>query len=188
MCARTLNFLEREIHNHRPATILEFGSGVSTVCLAQFMQDIHGKGGSTRVYSLEQDANTIERTRTKLQSAGLDEHVRIFHAPLATQQIHGRATTCYGLPADFLKIMRPVQPQFLIIDGPAAEDGARFGTLPLVRSIVPAGARFYLDDALRDSELSIAQQWAEFPDVIIDGLLPTEKGLLLGRLKDQVNA
>src|SRR5262249_5299180 len=26
MCARTLNFLEREIHSHRPAAILEFGS------------------------------------------------------------------------------------------------------------------------------------------------------------------
>src|SRR5262245_19513868 len=54
MCPKTLDYLEREIQTRRPALILEFGSGISTLCLAQFMRDVHGGGDSVYVCSIEQ--------------------------------------------------------------------------------------------------------------------------------------
>ena len=42
--ASTLNYLERRIHELRPGTLLELGSGVGTACLAQYMADLHGAG------------------------------------------------------------------------------------------------------------------------------------------------
>jgi hypothetical protein len=51
----TINYLEKDIKRIRPKTILEFGSGISTLCLAQFLTEIHGKEPVVRIYSIEQD-------------------------------------------------------------------------------------------------------------------------------------
>ena len=77
----------------------------------------------------------------------------------------------------------PIHPDFVVIDGPAAQDGARFGTLPLIRRYLSSGARFYLDDALRDGEIDIAERWARLPYVQVNVVRLTEKGLLLGEVR-----
>jgi hypothetical protein len=181
MCPDTLNFLEQKIRDCRPCTILELGSGVSTICLAQYMHDTHGAASKIYVCSVEQDRKVIESVRDRLKTINLADNVQFFHAPLGKQEIAGYRTTCYDLPADLFTTVNDLRPDFIVIDGPAAEEGARFGTLPLVRDIVAPRSQFFLDDAFRDGELEIARRWAELPDVQIDGILPTEKGLLVGR-------
>ena len=77
----------------------------------------------------------------------------------------------------------PIHPEIVVIDGPAAQDGARFGTLRLIRRYLNSGARFYLDDALRDGEIDIAERWARLPYVPVNVVRLTENGLLLGEVR-----
>jgi hypothetical protein len=182
MSPATLNFLEKEIQRRKPAVILELGSGLSTICLAQYMYETHGGASRLYVCSLEQDAASIDGTRQRLRTLGLDAFVRIFHAPLAPQVFEGVQTSCYSLPPDFVRLIAAIRPTFVVIDGPATETG-RFGTVPLIRHYVRANALFYLDDALRDGELDVAQRWTRLPYVELNGIYLTEKGLLQGNVR-----
>jgi len=183
MSPATLDFLESEIRHHNPRLLVEFGGGLSTICFAQYMKELHGGSGAVYVYSIEQSAEVVASTLSRLQALRLEQHVRMFHAPLVLQTIEDVSARCYSLPMDFASAMDAAHPDFLVIDGPAAEDGARFGTLPLIRHYLSGGARFYLDDALRDGEIDIAERWARLPSVQVNGVRLTEKGLLLGEVR-----
>ena len=178
----TLALLESEVQRNRPDLILEFGSGASTACLAQFMEDVHGPKGRVRVVSLDQDATFAEATRALVKRCGFSTSVVVLAAPLALQTIEGVTSRCYVIPASLATTFQDRRADMIVIDGPAAEDGARFGTLPLARPYVTDHARFYLDDALRDGELGTARDWATLPYVKIDGIRLIDKGVLTGQL------
>jgi len=182
MSPATLNFLESEIQRRKPAVVLELGSGLSTICLAQYMQETHGDSNRLYVCSLEQDGASIEGTRNLLRALGLDACVKIFHAPLASQVIEGVQTSCYSLPTAFVQTVATLRPSFVVIDGPAAETD-RFGTLPLIRPYLKVNALFYLDDALCDGELDLPRLWARLPYIEVNGIYLTEKGLLQGNVR-----
>ena len=130
------------------------------------------------IHSFDQDATSIEKTRRLTDLTGTTAAVRFIHAPLRSQVIEDTPTTCYTFdPVEWTD-----KPDFVVIDGPAAEAGARFGTLPFAHSIAKSGARFYLDDALRDGELDTARRWSRLAYVRIEGLMPTEKGMLVGTI------
>lgn len=178
---RTLNLIAQQMHALLPKAVLEFGCGISTVCLAQCMRDLHGRGRDASVYSIEQDDAYVETTRLLLEKLGLVDQVRFLHSPLRDQVIDGIAHRCYHLPTDVLRsFLGRVRPDFVLIDGPSAERGARYGTLPLVHAFLSAKTHFYMDDALRDGEIDIAKQWSRLPYVRVRGLIAIEKGLLAG--------
>ncbi len=135
-----------------------------------------------RILSIEQDVGQAGRTRGLLARAGLDREAVVLVAPLEDQVVEGRHTICYALPADLFAVGgRPAD--LIVIDGPAGPAGVRFGTLPLVRGYVRDGARFVLDDALRDGELAIAREWATLPYAKVAGIRLIEKGLLVGTVR-----
>lgn len=179
----TLNFLERQIQILKPQVVLEFGSGVSTACLTRYMQELHGNSNRVYVFSIEQELRFVKNSVQLLEALQLEKYARIVHSPLREQLIEGIQTTCYDLSGDFLEeFLEGNHPDFVVIDGPAAEPGARFGTLPLVRPFLNPGALFFLDDALRDGELKVAQLWSQLPDVRVQGLYLFGKGLLVGQV------
>jgi methyltransferase family protein len=182
MLPSTMNFIETEIRDHKPSVVLELGSGLSTICLAQYMRELHGDSDRVRVISLEQDRNVVERTVERLKALGTVRNVKLFHAPVVPQTLEGAVSTCYSLPEEFLRLMDSLRPDFAVIDGPAAE-GGRFGTLPLVRPYLSPNTRFYLDDALRDSEIDIAERWSRLPYIQLHGVYINEKGMLLGEAR-----
>jgi len=183
LAASTLNLLECQVRHLKPQIVLEFGSGVSTACLARYMQELHGDSDRVYVFSIEQDASFAEETTQLLEALQLDKNVRIIHAPLQPQVIEGIQTTCYNLPIGFLKtVLGNYCPGLVMIDGPAAESNARFGTLPLVRRFLAPKAWFFLDDALRDEELEVAQLWKRLRYIRINGVYLNGKGLLVGQV------
>jgi predicted O-methyltransferase YrrM len=179
---RTLDFLERQIQSRRPLGVLEFGSGVSTACLCRYMRELHGDPNQVYVTSIEQDLGVAKRTQELLKALCLDGNVRIVHSPLRDQTIEGRDTVCYDLPGHLLTTLLSNQrPDFVVIDGPAAKPGQRFGTLPMIESVLRPGAWFCLDDALRKGELDIGQLWARRPCLRVNGIHLFGKGLLVGQ-------
>lgn len=181
----TLNFLEQQIQNLKPKVVLEFGSGVSTACLVRYMQELHGDSNQVYVFSIEQDIDFTQNTEQLLEALSLKKYCKVIYSPLRERVIKGFQTTCYDLSEDFLnEVLKDTRPEFVVIDGPAAEPGARFGTLPLVQPFLSSNAWFFLDDALRDGELKAAQLWDRFlPDVRIHGIFLIGKGLLVGQIR-----
>src|SRR5579872_2978037 len=98
MSPATLNFLEQQIRIDRPKAILEFGSGISTICLARYMAELHGENSGVCVLSIEQDTNTVANTKKRLSDFGLDRLVKVFQAPLVRRS--GRS--CYNINAELL--------------------------------------------------------------------------------------
>lgn len=180
---KTLSLLEMKIKALQPATVVEFGSGISTACLTRYMQEAHGLQDRTYVISIDQDETFAQKTRELLSSCGLEKMALVLHAPLKAQQIEGEETRCYDFTGMRLEEHFEHWPvTFVFIDGPAAEFGARFGTLPLLYPFMRREAHFFLDDALRDSELWIAQKWKRLPYLRLEGIYLQEKGLLGGKI------
>lgn len=178
--ANTLNFLQQWMQSNRPRFVLEFGAGISTVFLAQLLSEMH-PASKWKLYSIEQNEWQIQKTQSQIQQLGLETNVRLLHAPLREQEIEGQATLCYDLASFNLDdLLGQNQVQMVLVDGPAGDEGIRWGTLPLIQHYLKPGATFFLDDALRDGELDIARSWSQLPFIEIGNIHRMGKGLLEG--------
>jgi predicted O-methyltransferase YrrM len=177
---RSIDALVELVAVLRPARIMEFGSGSSTVVLAWAIRQACGPGDTPRIISIEQDAGQAARTEGLLRGAGLDGEAVVFVAPLGEQEVEGHTTICYQLPDAMADAFGGRLADLVVIDGPAGPAGVRFGTLPLARPFARPGAAFVLDDALRDGELDVARRWARLPWVHIAGIRLIDKGILTG--------
>ena len=183
LCAETVDYLIEQIQELRPSAILEFGSGMSSLALTWIMKHLYGASPRPYVFSIDQSSLYIERTRALLLRYGLIDQIRFLQADLVLQTIGSNTTRCYDLPPGVLEqFFDGVRPEVVLVDGPAGENGIRFGTVPLVRDFVAPNAMIFLDDGLRDSELSTADQWNRLGYVRWDGVRWEGKGLLGGRI------
>jgi len=160
LSAFAINLLVEEVGRRRPALAVEFSSGVSTVALAHSLRATGAPLEAPWVISVEQDADHAAGTRAMLAEAGLGEAAVVLHAPLAPVAYDGATHSAYELdPADLERRIagRPVG--LAVVDGPAAESGARVTTLPALRPHLREPCWLMLDDALRDGELYAARSW-----------------------------
>ncbi len=182
--APTINFLDAAIERDRPGSILEFGSGISTLCLAHFASRGASEGAAPRIYSIDQDAAFMDESQRLLETWDLDGAVTFLHAPLTSRTIADRQISSYDLDESTVRsLLGGDQPEIVLIDGPAAEEGARVSTLPLVRSLVAPGARVLLDDALRDGEIRAATAWERQGLATVEGVVLIGSGLMVGRIR-----
>jgi hypothetical protein len=180
----TINHLETDITCLKPHVVLEFGSGISTLCLAHFLTEMHGKDPVIRVYSIEQDDKFAEESQRLITSHGYERYVKILHAPLATVQVEGIECYSYDLQ-DLGQVLAGAQPDYCLVDGPSVKDfDGRFATLPLVRKYLSRKAKFRMDDALRNRELLTAKKWQQLPYLQLHGIVMVGKGILAGCLRD----
>ena len=186
MTMAAIDFLLNEVERLRPHTILEFGSGASTLALACIMRGLYGGSKTPRIFSVDQSPQYVQQLESRLRFHGLHESVRFMTAPLISQIIQHVKTDCYQLhEQDLYEFFGPSRPDLVVVDGPAADHGGRFGTIPLVRKFLSDRAWIYMDDALRDSELSIADWWDRLGYVTDCGVRWLGKGLLTARLNSR---
>lgn len=55
LATKSIDYLEEKIKEHHPRAILEFGSGISTLCLAFIMKELQGPSLNPLVFSIEQN-------------------------------------------------------------------------------------------------------------------------------------
>ncbi|MDX2192927.1 MAG: class I SAM-dependent methyltransferase [Gemmatimonadales bacterium] len=128
-------------------SILECGSGLSTLVLARIAAD-----RGLRLRSLEHFPEWRKRVRSALRHAGLDDGV-VVDAPLGDVAAGIR----WYAPAA-LAGLDPVH--LVICDGPPHDvPGGRYGLLPVARSVLAPGAVIMLDDAARPEETAIRARW-----------------------------
>lgn len=170
----TLDRLADLVRERRPRVIAEFGSGTSTVALAELLSQVHPNDG--RVLSFEQDEAWAQRTRAALAERGLQERATVVVLPVG--DVDG-APAGYALTDEAADLLRRHAPQMVLVDGPTLDSGgSRLGTLDLIAEFVDDEILVLLDDALRDAELCVAEVWARRSDTTVHGIRPTAKGLL----------
>jgi hypothetical protein len=171
----TIEVLWERLAAERPRAVLEFGAGVSTVVLARYSQWRAAQGLERPVIvSVEQDADVRTKVEKRLAENGLSEDVHLLHAPLSE-------ASRYRIDLDAIRrCLRGHDLNWVLIDGPAGPDGCRVSTLPDVMELCADGARWFLDDALRDGEIGILREWSRLRNVTAEGIYPIGKGLATG--------
>jgi hypothetical protein len=171
----TIEVLWERLRADRPRAVIEFGAGVSTVILARYAQWRTEQGlGRAVIVSVEHDAAVRERVEQRLGANGLSEGVHVLHAPL-------NDASHYRIDVEVIRrCLGGNAADWVLVDGPAGPEGCRISTLPDVMPLCADGARWFLDDALRDGEIGILREWSRLRDVTVEGIYPIGKGLATG--------
>lgn len=147
-----LNILLDIAEERRHQTIVECGSGVSTLVLARLCRN----RGFGRVVSFDHDEAFAGATRRHLERLGLADHATVVHAPLVRQTIGERSCLWYRIDPDAI----PDRIDLLVIDGPpqpVCGELARLPALDLLGPRLGAGASVVFDDADRKDERDIVK-------------------------------
>ena len=155
-----------------PRTIVECGSGVSTVLLAYACE----RNGAGQVIALDHDPDFAARTRTLLADHGLEDWAEVRDAPL--EPLPGDGRSWYRSDAV------PEGPiDLLLVDGPPTGDdeSAREPALDVLYERLGAAAVVVVDDHVRDGERAMVDRWLDrHPDLRAERLRH-EKGTVLLR-------
>lgn len=166
------------IFEHRPRHVLELGSGVSTLIIAYALQAI----GGGELTSVDENERYRDTTLAHLRRHGFDGAVRMILAPLVEQPLGDARCRWY----DTMKLTDLPETDLLIVDGPSGRSGplARRPALPLLWHKLRSEAVIVMDDADRDDERRIVDDWRGLYPSLQCEHVPTRKGayvLLRGR-------
>ena len=186
----TIDFIERVVQERRPDLVLEFGSGISTVCLAQFMRELHGNPKRVLVLSVDEHDKYATETRARLAALELADNTVVIVSPVKDQATDGLAARCYRLPpmSELRAMLDNRRADLVVVDGPTlGSGGSRFATVIVARDLIAEGATILVDDARRDAELAIASQWQRSPGIAVRGVHLVGKGILEARTTVSTN-
>ncbi len=144
-----LYYLYSHIRAHRPATVLEFGSGVSTAVMAHAL----ARNGQGRLFSLEASEDWAKSSSNSLPS-DLKRYATVEYRPPVAVNILGQATYCFEAP--------PVDSADLIyVDGAAHEKASFQGAENLEYLVLRPDTCIYLDHRLKAVEFYFKRRTAE---------------------------
>ena len=149
-----LLWLAGYVLEHRPRTVVDLGSGQSSVWMAAAMRTA---GYDGRVIGVDHDETYAQATRELARRQGVEDWLTVIHAPLREQVIEGRSVRWYDL--DALAGISDID--LLCIDGPPGQgtSHARWPALPALFTRLSAKATIVLDDMIRRDEQEILEEW-----------------------------
>jgi predicted O-methyltransferase YrrM len=147
--------LARIVSERQPETIVELGSGISSLVMGLTLRRL-GRG---HVTTYDHDLDWADETRRRVAALGLSDLVTVVHAPLVEVEVEGTRRPWYGL-ADAL----PGKPiDLLVVDGPPGTTGgdglARWPAFPMLASHLSDGAVVFVDDVSRKDESTMVRRW-----------------------------
>lgn len=162
------------IMERRPEMILECGSGVSTIVIAQCCKLL----GGGKVISLDHDPVFGQKTRERLAALDLQDFAEVKVLPLTDQSISGESFKWYDLSATEL----PEGIDLVVVDGPPAMLTSPEGRYPVGPLVFPSLSKqgvALFDDTNRPGERNVLARLAkEFPQLRAQRLF-AEKGCVL---------
>lgn len=172
-----INLLRQRFLQIRPDSVLEFGSGVSTVVFSHLLRQRFADD-AVRLISVEQSAEFAARTETLLARAGSRKTVQFEFPGMADQFFDGATVSSYDLSDEVLgRVFSAIQPSLIFIDGPFGTGPVRGPVLPRILPYLTRPTTVILDDALRDNEMRILEAWTALPGVSVMGVSLIRKGL-----------
>jgi predicted O-methyltransferase YrrM len=165
-----LTLVSDHILTEKPRTVVEFGTGASTLIIAQALK----MGGGGTFTSFEQHPEFVQATREWLATYGLE-------ADLRAVPLRPSPGGWPGLWYDHGEL--PDRIDFMLIDGPpwTIHPFTRGAAGTLFDRISPGGV-VMLDDAARPGERVVARRWRkQWPDFDFRLLKSGTKGTLVGK-------
>jgi predicted O-methyltransferase YrrM len=144
--------LVRIIDRSEATSVVELGSGVSTIVCARRLQ----QAGHGHVVALEHMPEYAAATRAEIAAHGLEEFATVVDAPLVEVQIGDGHWSWYEIGPGV-----PDHIDTLFVDGPPMLTGplARYPALPLLQDRLTPGAVVFLDDGDRPDEREMVRRW-----------------------------
>ncbi|OMI36597.1 hypothetical protein SPAR_25386 [Streptomyces sparsogenes DSM 40356] len=155
-----LLFLVSHIQERRPLSVLDLGSGASTVWMANALRHFEIPG---KIVSIDHDKDFGSATAATLRRQGLSEYAQVRIAPLVEVDIEGERWQWYD-PARMEDVENC---DMVVVDGPPGflQPLSRYPALPLLESKTNSDARIFMDDASRPDERRIVERWCrQYPD------------------------
>ncbi len=154
--------LAREALVRQPETILELGSGVSTLVLGQILK----RNGRGRLLSVDHDPMWANQTRSYVAYLGLQDIVSVVDAPLKSLKAGNQSIEWYDIPKGSLDDLGSID--LLLVDGPPQAKNnpaqARYPAFPMLRERLSPHALIFVDDVNRETESRMIEKWkAEDP-------------------------
>jgi len=173
--------LAREALVRAPSTIVELGSGASTLIIGQILK----AQGHGRLLSIDHDANWARETRRNIEFLDLQKVVTVIVAPLKPMQVEAQEAVWYDIPTHAFRDLGPID--LLLVDGPpqslADTRPARYPALPLLFERLGPDALVFVDDAKRPSETAMVDEWLRsYPDWEVQRLNTVDGVCLLSRV------
>lgn len=165
------------IRTQSPQQVVEAGSGLSTIVVAQSLK----KFGTGQTVALENGEEFAEEARKNMRHHDVEKFASVIHAPLRKFDINGEEYQWY----DIGRIKGVEQKiDLLIVDGPPAlEDPyARYPAVPLLWERLSSEAIILIDDGDREGEKKIVEKWCDEYDLESE-YINLEKGLYMLRRK-----
>lgn len=139
----------------RPQTVVEFGSGMTSLCVAAWFKE-QGRG---RLISFDHDQAWAQLTQNQLERFDLDPYVAMFVSPLSPSAMAPKAPW-YHIHSDALEGLAV---DLVIVDGPPAgavgHEMARLPAMEKLYSHLSDNAVVVLDDANRPGEQRVVLSW-----------------------------
>lgn len=147
-----LQLIIDHVLTHQPRTIVECGSGLTTLMLARAC----AMNGVGHVHSLENGADYAANTRLDIARYGLNEYSTVLHAPLHPVNVDSRDYQWYDLTP-----LTASHIDLLIVDGPPGfiQRHSRYPALPLLRDRLADDCTVFMDDAARPDERELVEMW-----------------------------
>lgn len=169
--------LHSHIMNTKPSVLVEFGSGASTLVIADALR----QNGFGKLISVEHSEHYGEQTLATLQAECLQPWVDLRIGELEPwTSIHlnpdGAEKPSYWYPVELLNGLECID--LLWVDGPPAATClySRYPALPALFERLSDNAQVWMDDTIRQEEKDICQRWAEDYGFELE-YFPLEKGL-----------
>jgi hypothetical protein len=165
------------IQANRYHTIIECGSGASTILIGKLLRQM----GEGQLYVLEENEQWYDLISAVINHHGLSTTVNLFYAPLEPNPHSGEL---WYAPDAVRQILDQVgRADLLLVDGPTSLTPlSRFPALPAFAPVLDTHSLIVLDDSKRDYERGVIKRWREMFDLQVEEYGPSLRGLTLIRL------
>lgn len=152
-----LTVLNEIIVNGRE-TIVEIGSGISTLYMARLLKERR----SGRLISVENDADWVSLIEGQLNELGIGDRATVVHAPLEACTALPEQPRWYRTQPIFEALGRD-KIDLLLVDGPRAKSSpkrmGRWPAVPVLADRLNERCVVILDDCQRKAERRMAKSW-----------------------------
>nr|WP_136251676.1 class I SAM-dependent methyltransferase [Ningiella ruwaisensis] len=169
----------------KPKCIVEFGSGASTVVIADALK----QNGSGKLYSFDDSDEFGRITQSNLEKEELESFVNLTIAPLVPwlgNHLTTESETPFWYDAKTLEKVDSVD--LVWVDGPPGKTCkfSRFPAVPAVINKLHTSSQIWMDDTIREEETQICEEWSKLTNMSLT-FFTLEKGLGILSYKDEKN-
>ncbi|WP_031427719.1 class I SAM-dependent methyltransferase [Flavimarina sp. Hel_I_48] len=144
-----------------PETIVEFGSGATTLYIAKLLKL---EGSKTTFFSVESDLAWKQKMDLQLSIHGLQDYVTLIYSPLkevSSALVFKEQETWYDTESIGAAMKKVTKVDLVIIDGPfgGSTPYARYSAFPFLQNKATEKTIWLLDDTNRPQEIEILKEW-----------------------------